>query len=292
MFIAESVLFRAARLLYDTEIAHSEEMKASLQDADKHDAFRREQVDTVIRALGAYDIDVAGKRILDFGCNHGALSAEYVRLGASHVTGVDIDAAAIARARSVNQVGVNGTLRFLQSEVDSLPLETEDFDAAFSYDVFEHVARPGPILSELHRVLRPGGKLLIGTWGWRHPFAPHLWAVMPVPWAHVLVSERTLLRVCRRVYQSDWYRPDMHDFDVDGRRIPNKYTHESIPTDYLNKFLIRDFEETFRDAGFDCDTHLVPFGSRLAGWSRVFLGNRWLREFVTGYAWFVLTKRS
>ncbi len=55
-------------------------------------------------------------------------------------------------------------------------------DVVLCYDVFEHVSRPAAVLDECYRILKPGGKMLIGTWGWYHPFAPHLWSTMPVPW--------------------------------------------------------------------------------------------------------------
>src|SRR5262249_2905539 len=140
--------------------------------------------------------------------------------------------------------------------------------------------------------LVPGGKALIGTWSWWHPFAPHLWSVMPVPWAQVFFSERTILKVCRRVYHSAWYVPNMHDYDENGQRLADRYAHEAISTDYLNKYLIRDFEGALRASGFDYETHPVPFGSRYARWTRLCLRVPWLREFVAGYVWFVLTKAA
>jgi len=73
-------------------------------------------------------------------------------------------------------------------------------------------------------------RMLIGTWEWHRPFAPHLWSTMPVPWAHLIVSERTLLRACRRVYHAAWYVPTFHDFDVDGSRKHDRYTEDRIST--------------------------------------------------------------
>jgi len=115
-----------------------------------------------------------------------------------------------------------------------------------------------------------------------------LWAVMPIPWAHLLVSEETLLRVSRRVYEAPWYRPNMFDVDAKGIRIADKYNHTEISRDYLNKYLIRDFERVFREAGFAYETHPQPFGS--ASWTRPLLAIKWLRELLSGYVWFVLTK--
>ena len=49
-----------------------------------------------------------------------------------------------------------------------------------------------------------------------------------------------------------------------GKRLPDKYTHQTISTDYLNKLLIKDFEQLFLASGFIYETHPVPFGSRYA----------------------------
>jgi hypothetical protein len=120
--------------------------------------------------------------------------------------------------------------------------------------------------------------------------SPHLWAVMPVPWAHLLVSERTLLKACRRVYHAPWYRPNRHDFDAAGRRLTDKYTETEISRDCLNHDLISDFENAFRAAGFACQTDPIPFGSPYARWTQPVADVAWLRGFLSGYVWFILTK--
>lgn len=47
----------------------------------------------------------------------------------------------------------------------SVPVEDESFDAVLSTQVLEHVSDPTLYLSECHRVLRPGGELLLSTHG-------------------------------------------------------------------------------------------------------------------------------
>lgn len=186
MSIAEHTLFQLARSLYRTEVAHSSEMKDALRHEDAYDAYRAAEIDRILAAVRKYRIPIRGQTIVDFGCNDGAISAEYLRAGAKQVIGVDIDERALQRARAMRP---DERLRFVQSSTTAIPLEDGCVDAVISYDVFEHVSNPAPILEELHRILTAGGQALIGTWGWWHPFAPHLWAVMPVPWAHVVVSE-------------------------------------------------------------------------------------------------------
>jgi SAM-dependent methyltransferase len=174
------------------------------------------------------------------------------------------------------------TAAFLTSGPESLPLEAGTVDTVISYDVFEHVANPPGLLKDLQRVMRPSGVALIGTWGWRHPFAPHLWSVMPVPWAHLVVSERTLLRSCQRVYKSDWYVTTRYDFDDQGRRLPDKFAGDVLNRSYLNQYLIADFERAFASTGFRYESHLIPFQSIWAAWSRPLVSVPWLRELVTG----------
>ena len=287
MRIAELALLKLARALHRTEVAHSSQMKAALADPDSYDGYRSAEIHRVITAATRYGVALSGKRVLDFGCNDGALSPGYLRHGATHVFGVDIDAAAVARAR---QLHAQPRVTFEVGTPTTIPLDDASVDTVVSYDVFEHVARMPAILQELTRILSPRGQVLVGTWGWWHPFAPHLWTAMPVPWAHLLVSERTLLAACRRVYLSDWYVPTMHDLDANGRKRDDKYRATKISTDYLNKYLIRDFERDFRASGFNHETHLVPFGSSYAAWTAALLPVPWLRELLAGYVWFVLTK--
>lgn len=283
MGIAESLLYHAARRLYHTEVAHTDEMKRSLTDMDAYDRFRADSADKVIARLKAHDIGIRGRTVVDFGCNDGAVSGRYLREGAAKVIGLDIDAKALDRARFLHPA-----VTFLQSGVDRVPLDDASVDVIVSRDVFEHVAQPEPILRELFRALRPGGQMLIDTIGWRMPFAPHLWTTMPVPWAHVIASERSLLRACRRVYLSPWYQPTMHDLDADGRRLPNKYTHERIDRAYLNHYLVRDFERTFQQVGFCYETHIQVIAALKP--MKFLCGVPWVREYVGSAVRFILRR--
>ena len=287
MWLSEQILYRLARLMSSSEAGHSEEMKSALEDDDSYADYRSDQSQTVIDAAARFDVPIKDKVVLDLGCYDGAITVGYLAAGAARVIGVDIDEKAVATAKE--QRG-SENCEFHVGTIEGLPLDDNSVDSIVCYDVFEHVECPEPILKEVYRVLKPGGKMLIGTWGWKHPYAPHLWSTMPVPWAHVFFSERTVLRTCRRVYHSDWYVPNMHDFDENGERLQNKYEYESIPTDYLNKFLVTDFERVFDGSPLDYTMHPQPFGSKYAAWTKMFLKTPWIREFVTGYLWAVLSK--
>jgi hypothetical protein len=115
---------------------------------------------------------------------------------------------------------------------------------------------------------------------------------MPVPWAHLFFSERTLLRTCRRVYHSPWYEPTLYDLDEHGRKRSDAYSADAISTQYLNKYLIRDFERVFRESGLEWRVYLEPFGSKWARWTRLFLRVPYLRELFASYVWVVLRKAA
>jgi 2-polyprenyl-3-methyl-5-hydroxy-6-metoxy-1,4-benzoquinol methylase len=100
----------------------------------------------------------AGERVLDVGCGEGRFTAE---LTAARVHGVGIDVAEepLRRARAAHP-GVDVRL------VDACgpwPLPDASFDAVWAGEVIEHVADTAAWLSEVRRVLRPGGRLLVST---------------------------------------------------------------------------------------------------------------------------------
>lgn len=100
-----------------------------------------------------------GQRILDVGCGTGNFSVKLAEKGAV-VTGIDLSEEMLAIARDKS-----GELPITYKHMDLYQLDFQDnsFDAIFSMAAFEFVKEPERALSELFRVLKPGGKLLIGT---------------------------------------------------------------------------------------------------------------------------------
>ena len=95
-------------------------------------------------------------RLLDFGCGGGRYMERMHREG-WQVTGLDTSEAAIRRVR--NECGLPGL-------VGSLPhpeLEPGGFDVVTMWHSLEHVHTPLAILREAHRVLAPGGQLVIAV---------------------------------------------------------------------------------------------------------------------------------
>ncbi|MFP3185895.1 MAG: glycosyltransferase [Paraburkholderia sp.] len=103
---------------------------------------------------------LAGLDVLDVACGEGYGSAIIART-AKTVTGVDISSDAVAHA--TEQYSTVGNLAFLNGSASDLPLPDASFDAVVSFETIEHLLEQEEMLSEIHRVLRPGGFLLLSS---------------------------------------------------------------------------------------------------------------------------------
>jgi SAM-dependent methyltransferase len=99
-----------------------------------------------------------GDRALDLGCGTGGFTALLAEAGAQ-VIGADVAQAALTRAQERHP-----GLDFRLVPIDGpLPFEGCRFDLVWSSEVIEHVADTARWLSEVRRVLAPGGRLLLTT---------------------------------------------------------------------------------------------------------------------------------
>jgi len=99
----------------------------------------------------------AGGRVLDVGCGGGAVAkaVKAARPGAQ-VFGCDISESALAAAGAEP-----GGVEFRLATAEHLPFGDGELDAVWIFDVLEHVDSPEKVLSEVARVLRPGGRFHI-----------------------------------------------------------------------------------------------------------------------------------
>jgi SAM-dependent methyltransferase len=134
---------------------------------------------------------VDGKRALEVGCGHGALSVELAELGAQ-MLGVDLDGARIDWA----QRNVGDLAEF--ACVDVTEIEGE-FDFIVSKDTFEHVVDVRGMLGHLRELLSPGGQIWVGFSPlYASPWGDHRRAGLGVPWGHVLLPSRIVYAAASR----------------------------------------------------------------------------------------------
>ncbi|HEY5912166.1 MAG TPA: class I SAM-dependent methyltransferase [Verrucomicrobiae bacterium] len=95
--------------------------------------------------------------LLDGGCAYGSGTRQF-RAKVPAVWGIDPnpDLLAVARSRSDN-------ITFLECGLERTPFAAEFFDAIILNDVLEHVGDETLALNEMHRILKPGGALIITT---------------------------------------------------------------------------------------------------------------------------------
>lgn len=105
---------------------------------------------------------VKNKKVLEFGCGSG-YGSHYLSKYCSDITAVDISESAIKYANE-HYSNENLTYRKIQNiEREPLSFSDETFDVIISFQVIEHIAKEQKYLSELSRVLKKGGTLIIAT---------------------------------------------------------------------------------------------------------------------------------
>jgi len=111
-----------------------------------------------------------GHEVLDVGCGPGT---DTIRLApwvgtSGQVIGVDHDADMIAEAEKRSQkAGVTAWVTHEQADATALPFAADHFDACRCERLFEHLLDPAKALSEMARVTRPGGWIVVldADWG-------------------------------------------------------------------------------------------------------------------------------
>jgi SAM-dependent methyltransferase len=130
--------------------------------------------------------DAGINSVLDVGCSVG--SVEFLfhrryadRAAAVRVHGVDISREAVERASALELPSAT----FRVYDGNTLPFESDSFDLAIAIEVIEHVVDKAHFLSEVWRVLRPGGRVFLTT---------------PNPQCWALRAEQSLETIARRCF--------------------------------------------------------------------------------------------
>ncbi|MGC8793598.1 MAG: class I SAM-dependent methyltransferase [Bryobacteraceae bacterium] len=99
------------------------------------------------------------ERVLEAGCGTGHFANLLEQRYGWRVVPVDLAREALEYGRRM------GVSRLVQADIARLPFSTDSFDAVFSLDVLVHFPRDqeGPAVTELVRVLKPGGLLVLRT---------------------------------------------------------------------------------------------------------------------------------
>lgn len=97
-------------------------------------------------------------RVLDLCCGQGNVTEALAKSG-HNVTGADFSAKMLSHARKRLPAG-----NFVEADAQDLPFEDESFDAVVCSFGLMHVPDQPKALSEVRRVLRPGGRFIMTSW--------------------------------------------------------------------------------------------------------------------------------
>jgi SAM-dependent methyltransferase len=179
-----------------------------------------------------------GKRVLDVGCGNGYVLAQYAQHGA-HVYGVDLTERAIDLARRrFHLAGLEG--EFTHIDGTRLPFADASFDIVCSMGVLHHIPDPTPLVSELKRVLRPGGELVVMIYNrnsWRYRvLMPFRRRFGPAPYRGSTLQEVLNMNDGRDnpwadVYSQEEARGLLHDF------VEHRFLVSKLPARELGLYL-------------------------------------------------------
>jgi SAM-dependent methyltransferase len=224
--------------------------------------------ESLSRSWAAFaDCHVSTKDVLDFGCGDGQLSLFLAKEKfPRRIVGVDISPQGVERALTSlarTRIPEGVRIEFVLGSTERVPVSDQSLDTVLAFDCLEHVMSPGPILREWYRVLRPGGRCLIEWFPYKGPWGPHMEALIPIPWAHVVFGERAMFRAAAAIYDLPEFVPRHWDLDESGRKKPNKWRAWSSFKEqgYINKLDVPTFRRLAENAGFKIDRlELRSFG--------------------------------
>lgn len=97
--------------------------------------------------------------LLDIGCGDGGFAVLFGdALGATKRHGIEISPEA---AETANRKGIGTIVADVGSE--GIAFDDESFDVVIALEIIEHLTDPGAFLTEVHRVLKPKGTLVVST---------------------------------------------------------------------------------------------------------------------------------
>ncbi len=136
--------------------------------ADKYDVMNDLMSFGIHRLWKRFTIEIAGvrrgERILDLAGGTGDLAARFAALTGreGEVILSDINASMLGRGRErLTDRGIGGNIDYVQANAESLPFEDDHFDLITIAFGLRNVTDKAAALRSMHRVLKPGGRLLV-----------------------------------------------------------------------------------------------------------------------------------
>lgn len=158
-----TIVYETLERIFEIDAEAGAPMRSYFRFGSERQAIRR-YVQYTLDNLAFASLEPNRQRILDAGCGFGLSLVIYGLYGAAGLCGLDLDAAAIRfseRYRDVLPGDLSERLRLEIGNVASLPYSDENFDIVTSFEAVSHYLDVDRALHEFHRVLRPGGVLIV-----------------------------------------------------------------------------------------------------------------------------------
>ncbi|QDU69392.1 class I SAM-dependent methyltransferase [Engelhardtia mirabilis] len=137
------------------------EVMDTAEEADEYDAMDHTEPN---RGFVARLVELgAGGSMLDVGCGPGHVAVMVCdEIAEGSVLGVDLAQTMLTHAERHRSKSPHAErLSFRLADAKGLPFADGEFDTVYSNTILHHIPDPRPFLSELRRVLKPGGVLLV-----------------------------------------------------------------------------------------------------------------------------------
>ncbi len=142
--------------------------------------------------------------VLDFGSGYGGKTVEYRRqYSARLVCGIEPFANMVEKSREYAAAAGEQGVEFAVCGQRHIPYHDESFDVVITHDVLEHVADPLQSMTEIRRVLRPGGLSLNVFPVYFGAMSHHLDYIARVPGLHWLFSPSVLVQAVNSILELD-----------------------------------------------------------------------------------------
>jgi ubiquinone/menaquinone biosynthesis C-methylase UbiE len=236
-----------------------------------------------IREIARFE-DFKGKSVLEIGTGMGTDALQFIRAGANH-TGIDLTHAGPELARE--QCGLNGfSGRFTIGNAENMAFADDSFDHVYSFGVIHHSPSTETIVSEMCRVLKPGGTFAVMIYN-RSSINYYIeimflrklfrWMLYPRSMPRMiskilgldrekLEKHRELLFSKPRISKVDWISMNTDGPECPLAKVYNK--HEALK-------LFEDFVDVRTEVRFFDRTHWPVFGKLIPNNIASFLGDRW-----------------
>lgn len=214
MGISATILYNIAKR-WPSPVPERANLGKEINSSDyrKNYAFQKQYLTKIKKG---FKHDFMNKKVLEIGCGHGGISLFLAVNFAEEVIGIDINTENLAVADEVKKEYMDRyqtgrlPLQYQYMFADKMSFNDNQFDLILAENVFEHFVNLDGVLNECHRVLKPGGKLLVTAMPSIYSkHGLHLKLGLKLPWANLIWSEKTIIEALHMMAEDN---PDIYKF--------------------------------------------------------------------------------